>query len=56
MVAVLFDTKGDPRMDANLKSLGVGDDLTVERRVQVLQQKLAELLTALQKAGIKTEI
>jgi hypothetical protein len=56
MTAVVFDDKGEPRMVANLKKLGVGDDLPVEQRVQILQQKLAELMTALQKAGIETEI
>jgi hypothetical protein len=56
MSAFVFDMKGDPAMEANLRKLGVGGDLPVERRVQILQQRLAEMLTALQKAGIKTEI
>lgn len=43
-------------MKDNLKKVGAADDLSVERRVQILQQKVAELLTALQKAGIKTEV
>ncbi len=51
-----FDDKGDPRMGDNLKKVGVTGDLSVERRVQILQQKVAELLTALQNAGIKTEL
>jgi hypothetical protein len=32
------------------------DNLSVEHRVKMLQQKIAELLTGLQKAGIKREI
>lgn len=56
MTASQFDLKNEPLMENNLKKVGVGCDLPVERRVQMLQQKLAELLTALQKAGIKTEI
>jgi hypothetical protein len=55
MVGLEFDDKGDPALRKNLEALGVGRDLPVERRVQLLQQKLAELLTALRKAGIKTE-
>ncbi len=51
-----FDTKNEPLMEQNLKKVGVGGDLSVDRRVQILQQKMAELLTALQQAGIKTEI
>lgn len=43
-------------MRENLQKVGALRDLTVERRVQILQQTVAELLTALQNAGIKTEI
>ncbi len=42
-----FDDKNEPGLRENLKKVGVGHDLSVERRVQILQQKLAELLTAL---------
>ena len=56
MTVFEFDDKGEPLMADNLRKVGVGADLPLERRVQVLQQKLAELLTALQKAGIKTAI
>jgi hypothetical protein len=55
MAVMEFDDKGDPNIAKNLRALGVGSDLSTERRVQILQQKFAELLTALQKAGIKTE-
>ena len=55
MVAFVFDDKGDPNMKKNLKAVGAGDDFGMEKRVEVIQQKFAELLTALQKAGIKTE-
>jgi hypothetical protein len=56
MTVFEFDTKNEPLMRENLKKVGAADDLSIERRVQALQQKVAELLTALQKAGIKTEI
>jgi hypothetical protein len=56
MVAFVFEDKGDPNMPKNLKAVGAADDLPLERRVQILQQKLAELLTVLQEAGIKTEL
>jgi hypothetical protein len=46
----------DPIVAENLKKLGVGSDLPIERRVQILQQKFAELLAALQKAGVNTGI
>jgi hypothetical protein len=55
MAVMEFDDKSNPELAKNLRVLGVGNDFTVERRVQLLQQKLAELITALQKAGIKTE-
>ncbi len=54
MTAFGFDDKNDPEMKENLKRVGAGSDLTLETRVQALQQVVAELLTALQKAGIKT--
>ena len=56
MTTFEFDAKNEPLMKDNLKKVGAADDLSVERRVQILQQKVAELLTALQKAGIKTEV
>jgi hypothetical protein len=59
MAALEFDLKGrenEAKMGANLKRVGAGNDLPIERRVQALQQTVAELLTALQKAGIKTEV
>lgn len=56
MTVFEFDLRNEPLMKENLKKVGAGDDLPVERRVQILQQRVAELLTALQKAGIKTEL
>jgi hypothetical protein len=56
MTVFEFDAKNEPLMRENLKRVGAADDLSVEHRVQILQQKMAELLTALQKAGIKTDI
>ena len=56
MAVLEFDDKGEPLMAENLRKLGVGADLSLERRVKILQQKLAELLTALQKAGVQTAI
>jgi hypothetical protein len=56
MAAFEFDDRGEPLMKENLKKVGVGSDLSDEWRVRILQQRLAELLTALQKAGIKTEV
>lgn len=56
MTVFEFDLKNEPLMKENLKKVGAGEDLSVERRVQILQQRVAELLTTLQKAGIKTEI
>jgi len=44
------------QMSKNLKRVGAGDDLNYEARVQVLQQTLAEVLTALEKAGVKTTL
>ncbi len=55
MAAMEFDDKGSPELRKNLQALGVGNDFSTERRVQILTQKLAELLAALQKAGIRTE-
>jgi hypothetical protein len=55
MAVMVFDDKNDPLLRKHLKAVGAGNDLQIETRVQVLQQKLAELLTALEKAGIKTE-
>jgi len=40
----------------NLKAIGAANDLTMETRVNILQQKFAELFTALQEAGIKSEL
>jgi hypothetical protein len=54
MVAMVFDDKGDPNMPKNLRRVGAANDLPIETRVQVVQQQLAELVTALEKAGIKT--
>ena len=56
MAVFVFDDKGDPNMRKNLKAVGAMDDLKIEKRVEILQQKFAESLTALQNAGIKTEI
>jgi hypothetical protein len=53
---MVFDDKGNPNMPKNLKVVGAANDLSVEQRVQILQQKLAELLTVLQEAGIKTDL
>jgi hypothetical protein len=55
MAVMEFDEKGDPELRKNLHALGVGNDFSVEKRVQILQQRLAELITALEKAGIKTD-
>lgn len=54
MTVMVFDDKNDPILRQNLKAVGAGSDLPIEARVQILQQKLAELLTALEKAGIAT--
>jgi hypothetical protein len=54
MVVMAFEDKGDPNMRKNLQRVGAANDLSIEARVQVLQQQLAELITALEKAGIKT--
>ena len=56
MAVMIFDDKNEPDMPKNLKKVGAADDLNMEQRVQVLQQQLAELLTALQKAGIRTDL
>ncbi len=59
MAAMEFDLKGrenEEKMKTNLTRVGAGNDLPIEKRVQALQQTVAELLTALQKAGIKTEV
>jgi hypothetical protein len=56
MPTFTFEDKNEPLMRENLKKVGAMEDLSVERRVKMLQQKVAELLTALQKAGIKTEM
>jgi len=56
MVAMAFEDKGNPNMPKNLKAVGAANDLPIEKRVQILQQKLAELLTVLQEAGIKTDL
>jgi hypothetical protein len=59
MTAMEFDLKGrenEGRMRVNLKRVGAGSDLPIENRVQALQQTVAELLTALQKANIKTDV
>jgi hypothetical protein len=54
MVAMVFEDKGDPKMRKNLSRVGAANDLPIEARVQIVQQQLAELITALEKAGIKT--
>jgi hypothetical protein len=51
-----FEDKGEPLMRKNLKAVGAMDDLSYQQRVVIMQQRLAELLTALEKAGIKTDI
>jgi len=56
MLMMELDAKGDPNMPKNLRAVGAGDDLPIDKRVHTLQQKVAELLSALQKAGIKTEL
>ena len=59
MTAMTFDLKGrenEARMKTNLKRVGAGNDLPIDNRVQALQQTVAELLTALEKAGVKTEV
>lgn len=43
-------------MKKNLARVGAASDLPYEARVQALQQVVAELLTALQKAGHKTDL
>jgi len=50
------DQKDAELMKKNLIRVGAGNDLTYEARVQALQQVVAELLTALQKAGHKTNL
>lgn len=58
MTVFNFDLKGTQEekamMKDNLKRVGAGDDLPYESRVHALQKTVAELLTALQKAGVKT--
>ena len=56
MVAYQFDDKGDPNMPKNLKRVGAANDLQIDARVNILQQQVAELITALEKAGIKTKL
>jgi hypothetical protein len=49
-----FKPEDQERMQKNLKRVGAGDDLPYEARVKVLQETVAELLSALEKAGVKT--
>jgi hypothetical protein len=51
-----FSNEDQERMGKNLKRVGAADDLTYEARVQTLQKTVAELLSALEKANIKTEL
>ena len=51
-----LDQKDAEIMRKNLIRVGAGNDLTYEARVQALQQAVAELLTALEKAGHKTKV
>jgi hypothetical protein len=55
MAVMEFDDKGKPEVAKHLRALGVGSNLSVEKRVEIMQQRIAELIAALQKAGIKTE-
>jgi len=36
MTVFQYDDKGDPNIGKNLRALGVGSNLTVEHRVQIL--------------------
>jgi polyhydroxyalkanoate synthesis regulator phasin len=38
-----FDEKGNPKIAAALRELGVGSDLSDAKRIEVLTQALAEL-------------
>ena len=51
-----FKPEDQERMTKNLKRVGAGDDLTYEARVKVIQETVAELLSALDKAGVKTSL
>jgi hypothetical protein len=51
-----FKPEDQERLAANLKRVGAGDDLSWEARVKVLQETVAELLSALEKANIKTSL
>lgn len=51
-----FSSEDQVRMGKNLKRVGAADDLTYEARVQTLQKTVAELLSALEKANVKTEL
>jgi hypothetical protein len=51
-----YDASDHDGMRQNLRRVGAMNDAPIEARVQALQQTVAELLTALEKAGIKTEV
>ena len=51
-----FKPEDQERLKRNLKRVGAADDLQSEARVKVLQETVAELLSALDKAGIKTSL
>ena len=51
-----FKPEDQERLKVNLKRVGAGNDLTYEARVKVLQETVAELLSALEKAGVKTSL
>jgi hypothetical protein len=51
-----YSREDQDRMQKNLKRVGAADDLKYEARVIALQQTVAELLSALEKAGVKTEL
>jgi hypothetical protein len=51
-----FKPEDQERMKKNLTRVGAAQDLSYEARVTVLQETVAELLSALEKAGVKTTL
>lgn len=51
-----YKSEDQDRIRKSLKRVGAADDLKYEARVTILQQTSAELLSALEKAGIKTSL
>ena len=56
MAVMEYRNEGDPNVPENLKAAGIAESLNTQKRHEILQEKIAALMAALQTAEIKTDL